>query len=82
MTSNTKSSVTLPASELKVLLTLKRRLGAKTNVEVIRRALQVLAETTDRAELRRGYAKAADAVRQSTELELEELDALAGEGVQ
>ncbi len=81
MSSNTKSSVTLPASELKILLQLKRRLRAKTNVEVIRRALHLLAETTDREALRQSYARASAAVRSGTEAELAELDHLAGEGV-
>jgi len=81
MKTNTKSSITLPQEELRLVNKLKKRLGAKTKVEVIRRGLYLLRDTTDRDALRQAYASAAAAVRSSTLDELEELDALSGEGL-
>lgn len=82
MKSNTKSSITLPADELELVETLRRRLGAKTKVEVVRRGLLLLKEATDRDALRRAYSDAAIRVRAATVAELDELDHLAGEGVE
>ncbi len=73
---NTKSSITLPHEELLLVNKLKKRLGAKTKVEVIRRGLYLLRDTTDREALRQAYAAAAKAVRSSTRVEMGELDAL------
>ncbi len=81
MKSNTKSSITLPPSELRLVESLKKRLGAKSKVEVVRRGLRLLKETTDRASLKRTYAQASRAVRESMKAEMEELDHLAGEGL-
>jgi Arc/MetJ-type ribon-helix-helix transcriptional regulator len=81
MKSNTKSSVTLPADELKLVNSLKKKLGAKSKVEVIRQGLRLLSERTDREALRRAYAQAAEQVRPSTLEEVRELDGLAGEGL-
>ena len=81
MRSNTKSSITLPPAELKLVVALQARLKAKSKVEVVRRGLQLLKETTDRESLREAY-KAASAVTRSSVLgELEELDHLAAEGL-
>ena len=82
MKSNTKSSVTLPYEELQLVNRLKKRLGAKTNVEVIRRGLHLLRDTTEREALRRAYARAARDVRATTESELAELDHLSSEGLE
>ncbi len=60
---------------------LMKQLGTRTKVETVRRGLKLLKETTDRAALRRSYAQAAKAVRQSTLAELAELDALSAEGL-
>ncbi len=81
MKSNTKSSITLPPAEVLLVNGLMRRLGARSKVEVVRRGLNLLKETTDRAALRNAYAQAARAVRKSTVSEIAELDALAAEGL-
>jgi len=81
MKTNTKSSITLPAEELRLVNELKRRLGAKTKVEVVRRGLYLLRDSTDREVLRRAYGDASARVRVSTRAELEELDHLSGEGL-
>ena len=80
MKSNTKSSITLPPHELALVEELARRLKAKTKVEVIRRGLKLLKETTDRAQLRKAYAQAAEAVQKHGSTEIADLDPLAGEG--
>ena len=81
MKSNTKSSITLPAAEVLLVNGLMKRLGARTKVEVVRRGLKLLKETTDRVALRSAYAQAAKAVRKSTLAELAELDSLSAEGL-
>ncbi len=81
MKSNTKSSITLPPAEVLLVNGLMKRLGARTKVEVVRRGLKLLKETTDRAALRSAYAQAAKAVRKSTVAELAELDSLSAEGL-
>ena len=80
MKRNTKSRITLPAAELRLVLSLKSRLKAKSNVEVVRRGLHLLEETT-RESLREAYRRASMATRDSVLRELEELDHLAPEGV-
>ncbi len=81
MKPNTKSSITLPPNELRMVEYLRRRLGAKSKVEVVRRGLHLLKETTDRQALKKAYAEASEAVRESTRAELDGLDHLAGEGL-
>lgn len=81
MKSNTKSSITLPPSELELVNSLKKRLHAKSKVEVIRKGLQLLKESTDRQALRNAYKKASEATRGTLQDELDELDALSGEGL-
>jgi hypothetical protein len=80
--SSAKSSITLPREELQLVNKLKKRLRAKTKVEVIRRGLYLLRDTTDREALRQAYARASSAVRSSTLAELAELDGLSGEGLE
>jgi Arc/MetJ-type ribon-helix-helix transcriptional regulator len=82
MKSNAKSSVTLPANELRLVNSLKKKLGAKSKVDVIRQGLRLLSERTDREELRQAYARAAEQVRGSTSEELDELDELSSEGLE
>jgi Arc/MetJ-type ribon-helix-helix transcriptional regulator len=82
MKSNTKSSITLPAEELRLVNGLVKRLGARSKVEVVRRGLRLLKETTDREALRTAYVQAARQVRKSTLVEVRELDPLAGEGLE
>ena len=81
MRTNAKSSVTLPQEELRLVLSLKSRLKLKSNVEVIRRGLRLLQETTERRALQEAYRVASRATRRSTITEIEELDHLAGEGL-
>ena len=81
MKSNTKSSITLPAEELRLVLSLQTKLKVRTKVEVVRRGLRLLAETTDRERLREAYRQASQATRRSLALELKDLDALTAEGL-
>ena len=81
MKSNTKSSITLPVEERRLVTALKRRLGLKSNVEVVRRGLRLLKETTDRQTLKEAYRKASVGSRRSTRDEIAALDQLAGEGL-
>jgi len=81
MKKNTKSSITLPAKELKLVVALQARLKARSKVEIVRRGLRLLQETTDREMLREGYRRASLAVRKSLARELKDLDHLAGEGL-
>lgn len=81
MKSNTKSSITLPPDELKLVAALQVRLKAKSKVEVVRRGLRLLQETTDRDALREAYRRASMATRKSLAREIRELDPLAGEGL-
>jgi Arc/MetJ-type ribon-helix-helix transcriptional regulator len=81
MKRNTKSSITLPPKELGLVLELKAKLGAASNVEVVRRGLRLLQEVTDRESLRESYRRASLATRESLAKELDELDHLAAEGL-
>ena len=82
MKTNTKSSVTLPAETLAVVRSLRRRLGAKSNVEVVRRGLELLRKQVDREAMREAYRQAASAARETTPVELASLDHLAGENLE
>ncbi|HVT45563.1 MAG TPA: hypothetical protein VMT00_14380 [Thermoanaerobaculia bacterium] len=81
MKSNTKSSITLPPEELKLVRSLQARLKAKSKVEVVRRGLRLLQEVTDREILREAYRKASLATRPTLQQDLDELDVLASEGL-
>jgi len=81
MTSNAKSSITLPPAEVKLVKDLKKKLKAKSNVEVVRRGLKLLKEQTDRDLLRKAYESASHQVADALRDELDELDHLAGEGL-
>jgi hypothetical protein len=81
MKSNTKSSITLPPSELALVEGLRKRLRAKTKVEVVRRGLYLLRDSIDRETLRAQYKDASKRVRESTRQELGELDHLSAEGI-
>jgi Arc/MetJ-type ribon-helix-helix transcriptional regulator len=81
MKNNTKSSITLPPDELKLVEGLMKKLKAKSKVEVIRRGLYLLKEKTDRSTLREAYAQASKAMRDSLLKEIAELDPLTGEGI-
>ncbi len=82
MKQNAKSSITLPPSELRLVTTLKERLGLKSNVDVVRRGLRLLREDTDRRALRDAYRKASRATRAGLMVELEALDHLGDEGLE
>jgi len=81
MKTNIKSSITLPPDELKLVVTLQAKLKAKSKVEVVRRGLRLLKETTDRESLREAYRRASLATRRTLASELEDLDHLASEGL-
>jgi Arc/MetJ-type ribon-helix-helix transcriptional regulator len=81
MKSNTKSSITLPPEELRMVVSLQARLKAKSKVEVVRRGLRLLRDMTEREALREAYRRASIATRASLAQELRELDHLAGEGL-
>lgn len=81
MKTSAKSSVTLPAEELRMVEDLQARLGIKTRIEVVRRGLRLLKETTDRASLRAAYEKASAATRGGLTTELDDLDHLVAEGL-
>jgi Arc/MetJ-type ribon-helix-helix transcriptional regulator len=81
MKSNTKSSVTLPRDELELVQSLKSRLKLKSNVEVIRRGLRLLQETTERQALKAAYREASRATLRSTREAIEALDHLVDEGL-
>jgi Arc/MetJ-type ribon-helix-helix transcriptional regulator len=81
MKSNAKSSITLPRGELKLVVALQAKLKARSKVEVVRRGLRLLQETTDRESLREAYRRASLDTRESLALELPELDPLASEGL-
>ncbi|MGH9340527.1 MAG: hypothetical protein ACRD1R_13280 [Acidobacteriota bacterium] len=81
MNTNVKSSITLPADDLRRVKRLKERLQLKSNVAVVREGLRVLEEKSDREALGQEFRKASLATRQALFEELEELDHLASEGL-
>jgi Arc/MetJ-type ribon-helix-helix transcriptional regulator len=81
MRSNTKSSITLPPEELRVVLDLQAKLGARSKVEVVRRGLRLLRDATEREALREAYRRASRATRASLTHEIQELDHLSVEGL-
>jgi hypothetical protein len=81
MKSNTKSSITLPPEELKLVISLQAKLKAKSKVEVVRRGLRLLQQVTDRERLRTAYRQASLRTRASLSRELVELDHLAAESL-
>ena len=60
---------------------LKKRLKAKSMVEVVRRGLLLLRDSVERDAIRAQYEEASRAVRKSKVAELEELDELSEEGL-
>ncbi len=78
---NARSTITLPRDELVRIERLKRRVGAKTNIGVVRNALRLLEEIMDRERLRSAYREASRATRSGLHGELKELDHLAAEGL-
>ena len=82
MKTNTKSSITLPTEELKLVEKLVKALGAKSKVEVIRRGLYLLKNQVDREALKAAYTEASLQSRKSLQAELDDLDHLSGEGIE
>jgi hypothetical protein len=78
---NTKSSITLPIEEVRLVKRLKARLKLRTNVDVVRAGLKMLDEATARESLRAEFRRASLATREGLAAELAELDHLAGEGL-
>lgn len=81
MKKNAKSSITLPPDELKLVVSLQAKLKAKSKVEVVRRGLRLLQDTTERESLREAYRRASKATRAALSHELAELDGLVSEGL-
>jgi Arc/MetJ-type ribon-helix-helix transcriptional regulator len=81
MKNNTKSSITLPPDELADVEWLQKKLKIGTKVEVIRRGLRLLKETTEREALREEYRKAVEAVAPDMEEILRDFDHLSGENL-
>ncbi|MCB0272667.1 MAG: hypothetical protein KDD46_06615 [Bdellovibrionales bacterium] len=81
MKKNTKSSITLPKEELKEVKLLQKKLNIKTKVEVIRRGLKLLKESTDRELLREEFKRASQEVLGQTEEFLRDHDHLTGENL-
>ena len=77
-----KSSITLPPLELKLVNELKKYLGAKSKVAVIRKGLTLLKERADRANLRQQYVKASRATRNQIVAESQEWGELGDEGIE
>ncbi len=77
-----KSSFTLPAAEVSRVLRLKRKLGLRSNTEVVRRALTDLENSMDRNQLRKQFEEASSLVRDVNRDDLKEFDALTGEGIE
>ena len=75
----TKSSLTLLPSEFKRILALKKQLNAKSNADVVRRALQ---ETLDRDVLLKSYQAASLITRKANKKEMRDLDTLAAENIE
>ncbi len=65
-----------------MVVSLMKTLKAKSKVEVIRRGLALLQESTDRKTLRASFKKASEATRGALQNELSELDALTGDGLE
>ena len=81
MNYNTKSSVTLPRDTVVLIEKLQKRFNLKTKVDVVRKGLQLLDESSERNLLRESYREAAYKVRESTQMEIGELDHLSSEGL-
>ncbi len=79
---NKKSSFTLGPAEHAQVRRLRGLLKARSNTEVIRRSLKLLEETLAREELRRQFREASARVRSSTLEAVQEMDFLAGEGLE
>ena len=76
-----RSSFILTPADRAQVLRIRRMLKARSNTDVIRRALRLLEESVSREELRRQFHEASARVRSSTSMAVKELDPMAGEGL-
>lgn len=76
-----KSSITLLEHEYNMVQSLKKKLGIKSNVEVIRRGLEMLQESLLKETLMKQYADASLKVREQTLHELGELEGSLEDGL-
>ena len=76
-----KSSFSLPATEIPLILKLRKKLHLRSNTEVVRKALEALEENTNRMWLKKQFAEASLLVSKANKQDLEELDHLAGENL-
>lgn len=60
---------------------LRRKLGLRSNTDVVRRALTDLENSMDRNQLRKQFQEASSLTRQVNREDYQELDGLAGEGL-
>ncbi len=81
MKRNTKSSITLPPEEFKQVERIRKSLGAKSNVEVVRQGIRLLNEKLDRELLRASYREASAKAREVSLVEIKALDSLTDEGL-
>jgi len=81
MRPNTKTRICLSPEELGLVVALQAELGAKSRIEVVRRGLQLLKDTTDRESLRAAYRRASAATRATALSEPQELGHLAVESL-
>ncbi|MGA7872880.1 MAG: hypothetical protein WCA22_18475 [Candidatus Binatus sp.] len=72
----------MPAAEHAQVRRLRRLLKVRSNTEVIRRSLKLLEESVSREELRRQFREASARVRSSALEAVEQLDQLAGDGLE
>lgn len=73
--------ITRSPEDLKLIAEVQAKLNIKSKIEVVRRGLLLLQETTDRASLRDAYRSASRPTRASVGHELAALDLLACEGL-
>lgn len=66
MKPSAKSSITLPPDVLRLVESLRKRLGARSKADIVHRGLQLLKEATDRQSLKRAYAESSQAIGKST----------------
>lgn len=73
--------MTLPVEEVRRIERLQKRFRIRTKVEVVRRGLRLLEESSERDLLRELYKSASQAVRDSSQEAIDTMDHLASEGL-
>ena len=79
MRPGTRTHIFLSPEELRLVVALQAELGAKSRIEVVRRGLRLLKDTTDRESLREAYRRASAATRAAALSVSQELGHLAVE---